>query len=95
MYNIICLIILLLRYRRYGIKNLSESLEYEAQQRTRRLNRKRSEKLRSQQKSQGSNSILSSATTNVESPLGSITNFEQSGNIRQVVYFLRKHRFEK
>ena len=62
---------------------MPESLEYEVQQRTRRLNRKRSEKLRSQQKSQGSLLQSSNAAANVESPLGSITNFEQSGKIKQ------------
>ena len=45
----------LMRYRRYGIKSLSESLEYETKQRSRRLNRKRTEKMRSQQKSTSSN----------------------------------------
>ena len=74
----------LMRYQRYGIKNTSESLEYESQQRTRRLNRKRSEKLRGQQKTQGSLLQSSNATANVESPLGSITNFEQSGKMTTI-----------
>ena len=65
------------RYRRYGIKNLSESLEYETKQRSRRLLRKRAEKLRIQQKSSTSSSLQ--ANTNVDSPLDSITSFEQSG----------------
>ena len=70
------------RYRRYGIKSLSESLEYETQQKSRKLNRKKNEKLRNQQKSQASSSSLQSASSsfaNVESPLGSIKSFEQSG----------------
>ena len=62
---------------------MPESLEYEVQQRTRRLNRKRSEKLRSQQKSQGSLLQSSNSAANVGSPLGSITNFEQSGKMPQ------------
>ena len=82
------------RFRRYGIKSLSESLEYEVQQRTRRINRKKSEKLRNQPKL---NSLLQSnnSTTNVESPLGSITSFEQSGKnlfhfIIKVIWFVSK-----
>jgi len=71
----------LMRYRRNGIKNTSESVEYETQQRARRLNRKRIEKLRNQQKTQVTGSLLqtTSSLTNVESPLGSITSIEQSG----------------
>ena len=72
---------LIYRYRRNGIKNTSESVEYETQQRARRLNRKRIEKLRNQQKTQVTGSLLqtTSSLTNVESPLGSITSIEQSG----------------
>merc|ERR1712209_259848 len=66
-----------MRYRRYGIKSLSESLEYETKQRSRRLHRKRAEKLRNQLKSSTSSSLQ--ANTNVDSPLDSITSFEQLG----------------
>lgn len=56
---------------------MSESLEYETKQRQRRLNRKRTEKMRSQQKSTSS---TLQGNTNIDSPLDSITSFEQSGN---------------
>jgi len=55
---------------------MSESLEYETKQRQRRLNRKRTEKMRSQQKSTSS---TLQGNTNIDSPLDSITSFEQSG----------------
>merc|ERR1719412_1561518 len=71
-----------MRYRRYGIKSLQESLEYETQQKARKLSRKKNEKIRNQQKQQGLNPSLQApnlSSANVESPLGSIMSFEQSG----------------
>ena len=77
------------RYRRYGIKSLQESLEYETQQKARKLSRKKNEKIRNQQKQQGLNPSLQApnlSSANVESPLGSIMSFEQSGMFVLTVY---------
>lgn len=58
----------LMRYRRYGVKTISESAEYETQQKIRRLNRKKNEKIRTNQQKLLQQSCENSRA-NVESPL--------------------------